>query len=124
MKWIFLICGLATADLVLKVFFQAADPKFLSLAILYYKITLIGIPFVILDMVVGGALRGEGDIKYVIVTSIVALWTFRVGISVLLVKLLHLGLYGVMIGIFLDFCIRGLMYVIRMRAGNWKYLKV
>lgn len=81
-------------------------------------------PLLAIERVSASVMRCAGDIKYVIVTSIVALWTFRVGISVLLVKLFHLGLHGVMIGIFLDFCIRGFMYVIRMKAGNWKYLKV
>lgn len=81
-------------------------------------------PLLAIERVSASVMRCAGDIKYVIVTSILALWTFRVGISVLLVKFLHLGLHGVMIGIFLDFCVRGFMYVIRMRVGNWKYLKV
>jgi putative efflux protein, MATE family len=81
-------------------------------------------PLLAIERVSASVMRCAGDIKYVIVTSIIALWTFRVATSVVLVKFLHLGLYGVMIGIFLDFCVRGAMYVIRMKAGNWKYLKV
>ena len=81
-------------------------------------------PLLAIERVSASVMRCAGDIRYVIITSIIALWTFRVGTASILDKFLHLGLYGVMIGIFLDFCVRGVMYIIRMRSGNWKYLKV
>ena len=69
-------------------------------------------------------LKAAGDIKYVMVTSFVGLWTFRVGLSFLLIKLFGIGLYAVMIGIFFDFSSRSVMYLVRMNKGRWKYLKV
>lgn len=81
-------------------------------------------PLLAIERVSASVMRCAGDIRYVIVTSIIALWTFRVAASFILVKFFHIGLYGVMVGIFLDFCVRGFMYVIRMKDGKWKYLRV
>ncbi len=69
-------------------------------------------------------LKAAGDIKYVMVTSFVGLWTFRVGLSFILINFFGMGLFAVMIGIFFDFCSRSIMYLVRMNRGRWKYLKV
>jgi putative MATE family efflux protein len=69
-------------------------------------------------------LKAAGDIKYVMVTSFVGLWTFRVITSFLLIKYFGIGLTAVMIGIFFDFSSRSFMYLVRMNKGKWKYLKV
>ncbi|MDF2985888.1 MAG: putative efflux protein family [Eubacterium sp.] len=69
-------------------------------------------------------LKAAGDIKYVMVTSFVGLWTFRVGLSFILIKLFGMGLIAIMIGIFFDFCSRSIMYLLRMNKGRWKHLKV
>lgn len=69
-------------------------------------------------------LKAAGDIKYVMVTSFVGLWTFRVGLSFVLIHFFGMGLFGVMVGIFFDFCIRSVMYLVRMNRGRWKYMNV
>ncbi|AGK98890.1 MATE family efflux transporter [Clostridium pasteurianum] len=74
---------------------------------------------------VGSAiLRCSGDIKYVIFSSVAGLWTFRLIVAAILIRFLNLGLYGLMIGIFLDYSIRAVMYIFRIKAGRWKCLKV
>ncbi|WMJ86954.1 MATE family efflux transporter [Anaerocolumna sp. MB42-C2] len=74
--------------------------------------------------VCSATLKAAGDIKYVMVTSFVGLWTFRVFLSFLLINLLGLGLTAVMIGIFFDFSSRSAMYLIRVKSGKWKLLTV
>jgi putative MATE family efflux protein len=69
-------------------------------------------------------LKAAGDIKYVLITSLVGLWTFRVILSFVLIKWFGIGLTAVMIGIFFDFSSRSAMYLVRMSRGKWKYLKV
>ena len=80
--------------------------------------------FMGIEKVSAATIRSAGDTKYVLITSVIALWTFRIATAYGLDRFLHLGLYGIMIGIFLDFSVRALMYSYRMNAGNWKYLKV
>ena len=59
-------------------------------------------------------------IMYVMITSFVGLWTFRVILSFVLVKWFGIGLTAVMIGIFFDFSSRSAMYLVRMNKGKWK----
>ncbi len=69
-------------------------------------------------------LKAAGDIKYVMITSFVGLWTFRVILSFALIHLFGIGLTAVMIGIFFDFCSRSIMYLTRVHNGKWKYIAV
>lgn len=69
-------------------------------------------------------LKAAGDIKYVMVTSFVGLWSFRVFVSFALHTWLRLGMTAIMIGIFFDFSSRSIMYLLRMNKGRWKYLRV
>lgn len=81
-------------------------------------------PFLGVEKVGSAILRSSGDIKYIIFSSIAGLWTFRLVVAVILIKIYNLGLYGLMIGIFCDYSIRAVMYILRIRKGRWKYLKV
>ncbi len=69
-------------------------------------------------------LKTSGDIMYVMVTSLVGLWSCRVFLSFALNGWLGIGMTAVMIGIFFDFSTRSFMYLARMNKGEWKYLKV
>jgi putative MATE family efflux protein len=81
-------------------------------------------PLIAILNLCSSTLRAAGDIMYVMITSLVGLWTGRVLVSFALNKWLGLAMFAVMIGIFLDFCSRSFMYLSRMNKGKWKYLKV
>jgi putative MATE family efflux protein len=100
------------------------DPEVIRASVIVTRGFAIIEPLLAIERVSASVMRSAGDIKYVIITAVIALWTFRVATASALDKFLHIGLYGVMIGIFFDFCVRGLMYIFRMKAGRWKYLKV
>ncbi|OPJ56672.1 MATE family efflux transporter [Clostridium oryzae] len=70
------------------------------------------------------ALKAAGDINYVMITSFVGLWSGRVFLSFALNGLFGMGMFAIMIGIFVDFSSRSFMYLGRMNKGKWKYLKV
>jgi putative MATE family efflux protein len=74
--------------------------------------------------VCSATLKASGDINFVVVSSFIGLWTFRVFVSFALIRWFDFGLTAVMIGIFLDFSIRSFMYLSRMNKGKWKYLRV
>lgn len=65
-------------------------------------------------------LRASSDVKFTMVVSILTMWIFRVGCSILLGRVLGLGLAGVWISMGLDWAVRGLVYQIRFRSGRWK----
>lgn len=81
-------------------------------------------PFLGSLQVNASVLRAAGDIKYVMVTAIVGLWLSRVLTAYLLNLWFGWGVYGVMIGVAVDFCARSFMYGFRVKKGNWKNLKV
>lgn len=81
-------------------------------------------PLIAILNLCSSTLKAAGDIKYVMITSFVGLWSFRVMLSFSLNKWFALGLTAVMIGIFFDFSSRSFMYILRMKRGKWKYLNI
>lgn len=96
----------------------------IELSIHVIRIFAVLEPFLGLMNVCAGVLRAAGDIMYIMVSAIVGLWLFRIFTAYTLVRITNLGIYGVMIGVCLDFVVRAAMYGFRMKAGKWKYLKV
>lgn len=69
--------------------------------------------------VLSAGLKGAGDTGYTMNTAIIGMWIFRVGIGYLLGVELNLGVMGVWIGMFLDWLIRAILYLLRLRGTKW-----
>jgi len=65
------------------------------------------------------ALRGAGDVKYSMVSSIISMWFGRVIVSYILVVYCQLGILGIWLGMFVDWYGRGISYLLRFKSGNW-----
>ena len=65
-------------------------------------------------------LRGAGDGRYTMVTSILGMWIFRIGLGYVFGVILKMGVTGVWIGMYVDWIVRGSLYYLRLRGGNWK----
>lgn len=102
----------------------SSDPEVIKASTIVVRGFALIEPFMGLEKVGAAVMRSAGDMRYVILTGVVALWSLRIVVAYLLTHFLGLGLYGVMVGIFLDFSTRALMYMVRMRSGKWKYLKI
>lgn len=102
----------------------SSDPEVMRVGVLVLRGFALIEPFMGIEKVSAAVMRCAGDIKYAIITGVIALWTFRIATSSLLNSFFHMGIYGIMIGIFCDFSVRAIMYTFRMKAGKWKYLKV
>ncbi|SNX53432.1 MATE family efflux transporter [Thermoanaerobacterium sp. RBIITD] len=59
----FTVFGYILAVPLIKAFFGTVSKEVFDLGLLYYRIVLLGMPFVIIDIVLGGALRGAGDTR-------------------------------------------------------------
>ncbi len=64
-------------------------------------------------------LRAAGDVAFTATVSGVSMWVFRVGLSLLLCRVLGVGLEGVWIAWFTDWAVRLCFYVARYRSGKW-----
>ena len=71
------------------------------------------------QVVISGCLRGAGDSRYVALTSLLSIGTFRVGLSYLLCYPIGLGVYGAWIGFIVDQCTRLVLNYARFHKGKW-----
>ena len=76
------------------------------------------------QVVISGCLRGAGDSRYVAVTSLVSIGTFRVGLSYLLCYPLGIGVYGAWIGFLVDQCTRLVLNYTRFHRGGWTRIEL
>ena len=67
------------------------------------------------------ALRAAGDVNYAMVVSIISMWVWRVGFSVILGKYFGMGLVGVWLSMVVDWICRGTCFFIRFQKGKWVY---
>lgn len=102
----------------------STDPEVRTIGVSAIRIFTLSQPFLTMIVVFSGALRGAGDIMYVMVTSFVGIWAFRILITVLLDSLFGMGIMGVWIALCLDYFIRALMYLHRYRRGRWKEIVI
>jgi putative MATE family efflux protein len=115
-------CAFAFARPLASIFTTDAEVIALSAAVISLFACID--PFLGIMNVSAAVLRGAGDVMYVTITAFVGLWVLRIGVSLILVRFLGMGLYGVMAGTALDFAARAAMYSLRVRAGKWKTLEV
>ena len=80
----------------------------------------ICIPVWSLSFVLPSGLKGAGDTKYTLVTTLIGMWVFRITLGYILGVTLNFGLLGVWMGMFIDWTIRGTLYLIRFKKGKWK----
>ena len=70
------------------------------------------------------ALRAAGDAKFTMVTSMVSMWVFRIGMSYVLGAWLGMGLLGVWTGMQIDWAVRSLAFVVRFVGRKWEKARV
>ena len=63
--------------------------------------------------------RAAGDVKFTMITSSMTMWLCRVAGAVFMIRVLHLGILSVWLGMFMDWGVRAIIYQIRFRKGNW-----
>ena len=73
-----------------------------------------------ISFVLPSGLKGAGDVKYTLATSLIGMWIFRMAFGYILGISLHFGLIGIWFGMYTDWLVRGTLYVIRFKKGKWK----
>lgn len=99
------------------------DPDVIDASARVLRIVAIGQPFLALTMVLGGALRGAGDTRAVLLITVLGVSTARIGLAYVLVRM-GFGLVGAWIAMVADLAVRGSLLFLRFRKGAWKHLRV
>lgn len=66
-------------------------------------------------------LRAAADGTYTMILSIISMWVFRIGFSVVLGVYFHMGVFGVWVAMTIDWLFRAICFVIRYLKGKWKH---
>ncbi len=69
-------------------------------------------------------LRAAGDVKFSMIASVCIMWGCRVALGIFLVRVFHLGLMGVWIGMFADWIVRAVIFTARFVNGKWLQYKL
>jgi putative MATE family efflux protein len=97
---------------------QDADVAALAVSVLYIVAVFVPL-FWSVSFVLPAGLKGAGDVKYTMITSIIGMWLFRVLLGYLLGIQLGMGVAGVYLGMCADWAVRGVLYYIRVRGSRW-----
>ena len=76
------------------------------------------------SFVIAYGLRAAGDVKFSMLVSTVTMWCCRVALCVFLVKVFSFGPMAVWIGMFADWTIRGVIFIVRFLSGKWMQANV
>ena len=123
--------GLAMTNLILMLF----APQLCALFNLSAEATAMGVQVLrwfaacsillwAISFTLPNALRAGGDARFTMGVSIVSMWVFRVMLSYFFVLILHMGLLGVWMGMFIDWLCRDVLFLLRFFSNKWMDHKV
>lgn len=102
----------------------SSDPKVVDLATTVLHWNSLLMVFYSTTFVLPAALKGAGDAKYAVFTTLIGMWVFRIALGYTLGVYLGFGLLGVWFGMFTDWAVRSTLYLLRLRSGRWKHNRV
>lgn len=71
------------------------------------------------SFVLSAGLKGAGDTRYTMVTAFVGMWIFRIGLGYILGIVCDIGILGIWIAMYIDWIVRGTLYLFRVRGDKW-----
>ena len=97
------------------------DDEVVRLTVTFIYIMGLAQPLMAVEFTLGGCLRGAGDTRFPLVTTMVGLCGVRVGLAVLFVffDLPVEWIYGALIG---DYIVKAIMLLIRFHGGKWQLI--
>ncbi len=96
------------------------NPDIIELCRKLIIMNAVCIPLWSISFIVPSGLKGAGDAKYTLITSLIGMWVFRITLGYFLGIPLGMGLVGVWLGMFIDWGVRGVLYLLRFKHGRWK----
>ena len=81
------------------------------------RIELFAEPLFAAAIVVMGALRGASDTLVPTLLNIATMWGVRITLALLLVP--TMGLAGVWVAMLVELCVRGVLFLVRLKRGKW-----
>ena len=101
--------------------FLIDDDEVVRLTVIFIYILGIAQPLMAVEFTLGGCLRGAGDTRFPLITTMVGLIGVRVGLAAVFAwsGLGIVWIYGALIG---DYLVKAGMLIHRFRSGRWKQI--
>lgn len=101
-----------------------SDETVVELGTLFLKIVaLLQVPLAI-TMVLSGVLKGAGDTRFLLLTTLAGAWGVRVPLALFFAYGLHLSLGAVWSIMLMDWMVRLMLVLVRYRSGAWRSQQV
>jgi putative MATE family efflux protein len=72
-----------------------------------------------ISFILPSSLRAAGDAKFTSITSMLSMWLFRVVLGYVLGIMLHFGIVGVWVAMFLEWGVRSIFFMRRFHGEKW-----
>lgn len=112
------ICQFLFAPQVARLFTN--DAEVVDQAVQALRVFALGVPALGLYATTSGALRGAGDVRFVLLILTVTAWGVRIPGAFVGAHVLDLGLPGAWLGAVVEVNTRAGLNVLRFRTGRWK----
>jgi len=101
--------------------FLIDDDEVVRLTVSFIYIMAVAQPLMAIEFTIGGCLRGAGDTRFPLVTTMIGLVGVRVGLAAMFTWLGFsvVWIYGALIG---DYIVKASMLIWRFRSGRWKQI--
>ncbi len=93
------------------------DTSVQALGVQVLRIEAFAEPLFAASIVVAGALRGAGDTRVPGILNLISMWGVRITAASLLAPVT--GLYGVWLAMCGELCVRGMLFLFRLKRGKW-----
>jgi putative MATE family efflux protein len=100
-----------------------ADPQVADAGAGAMRIAGLLQPFLAINFIMSGGLRGAGDTRWPLYTKLISTWGVRLPLVIILLPL-GFGLTGIWIAMCTDFAVQALLAFWQFRRGRWKTLRV
>jgi len=114
-----ILSGLIIAGAESVASFMIDDPEVVRLTVVFIYVLGAAQPLMAIDFTLGGALRGAGDTRFPLVTTLVGLVLVRGTIAGLL-ALMDFAVEWIFCALLLDYLVKSSLMVLRFRWGAWK----
>ena len=98
--------------------FLSTDPEIIELTTRVLRLMALAQPLLAFDFAVGGALRGAGDTKYTLLTTVICYVFIRVLISYIFFKL-DLSINWILSVLLFDYSIKAILLYSRLKSLAW-----
>jgi putative MATE family efflux protein len=100
------------------------DPIVVDWSVTFIRIHAVSIPAVGVFFAIDGALRGAGDTRFPLVTSLSGMYLVRLPLSAILGFVLGWGIVGIWIPLVIEYYYRSFVIATHFHRGKWKTLRV